>query len=361
MERSNVIVVAVVIAALAFFGLQFFSGGPDETEIVASRGTLGADAADGAAGSGDGAGRGGGAAADARRARLGGFNADARPGAGGGTRPGGASGYGKGAAADVVPGSARAGGGSVGVSGSSAGGSAGGSASILGGAGGGLGPRPQRKDDIVDSLSARPPTKSDLDAPPPVDNGDDIALKVAKTDDISEQAGQAEGEVREADDGEEGIVIPENGRVEFPNAGNASKEGSISFTIKPDWAGADATDNAIVQIREEHAWNNGLEIVKNGEYLRFILRDNTGKEADISYKISDWEPNQERTIEFSWGEGRTEASVDNQIVGRNEYPGELQFSQGTPLIFGADHAGSNYGSARARINQFTVSRVPLFR
>ena len=115
-----------------------------------------------------------------------------------------------------------------------------------------------------------------------------------------------------------------------------------------------------MQIRQEHEWNNRLEIVKNGEFLRFILTDNTGKEADISARITDWQPGEEKTIEFSWGNGRTEATVDNQVVGRNEYPGELQFQPSTPMIFGADHPGSTYGSAKATISNFTVAKTPLF-
>ena len=115
-----------------------------------------------------------------------------------------------------------------------------------------------------------------------------------------------------------------------------------------------------MQIRQEHEWNNRLEIVKNGEFLRFILTDNTGKEADISARITDWQPNEEKAIEFSWGNGRTEATIDNQVVGRNEYPGELQFEPNTPMFFGADHPGSTYGSASATIGDFTVGKSPLF-
>jgi hypothetical protein len=220
-------------------------------------------------------------------------------------------------------------------------------------------PKAERRADLVESLSSRPPTKSDLEAPRPPDLGDDIALQVNTTQDIAEQEGEAVGEVKDAE-AEEGLKFEDNTRVEFPNAGNASKEGSISFTIKPDWAGSDATDNALVQIRQEHQWNNRLEIVKNGEFLRFILTDNTGKEADISTRITDWQPGEEKTVEFSWGNGRTEATVNNQVVGHNEYPGELEFQPNTPMIFGADHPGSTYGSAKATISNFTVGKVPIF-
>ena len=95
-------------------------------------------------------------------------------------------------------------------------------------------------------------------------------LNAGRTFRNSDQAGKAEG-VNPPDEGGDGIKITDRGRVEFPNAGNASTSGSIAFQIKPDWAGSDQSDNALVQIRSENDWNNQLQLVKNGEFLRFIV------------------------------------------------------------------------------------------
>ena len=364
MERGNFVVIAIVVAAVALFAMRFFSQSPEEAQLAA----LSAGDRAGRPGAGSGAGDYGDSAGSAGGSRLGGSGSSlgaggGRPGSQGGSHgeTGGGGSTGRAGSASAFGGGARAGG-SVGTSGSAAGSHAGGSGATVADIAGGarIAPKAERQANLVESLGSRPPTKSDLEKPVPSDNGDDVALKVNTTKDISEQDGQAVGEVKDADDGDEGVKVEDNTRVEFPNAGNASKEGSISFTIKPDWAGADATDNALVQIRQEHEWNNRLEIVKNGEFLRFILTDNTGKEADISARITDWQPNEEKAIEFSWGNGRTEATVDNQVVGRNEYPGELQFQPNTPMFFGADHPGSTYGSARATIGNFTVGKSPLF-
>jgi hypothetical protein len=361
MERGNFIVIAIVVAAVALFAMRFFSESPEEAQLAAlSAGDRaghpgGGGSALGEYGEGSdgrGGGRlGGSGGTGAGGGRLGSHGADQ-----GGRGPNGRSG----SASTVVGGGGQRAGGSVGASGSTGPGGHAASGATVADIGGvaRVAPKAERQANLVESLGSRPPTKSDLEKPVPADNGDDVALKVNTTKDITDQDGSATGKVQDAQDGDQGVKIEPNSRVEFPNA--ASKEGSISFTIKPDWSGADPTDNALVQIRQEHEWNNRLEIVKNGEFLRFILTDNTGKEADISTRITDWQPGEEKAVEFSWGNGRTEATVDNQVVGRNEYPGELQFDPNTPMIFGADHPGSTYGSAQATIGNFTVGKSPLF-
>lgn len=354
MERGNVIVIVIVVAAVALFALRFLRESPEDVQLAAL-------SAGGRAGGGDGgtlddsSGAGGRLNGPGSAAGASGHSGW-RGGAHGG-ESGGAGGRG-GSAATSFGGGMRAGG-ALGNSGSSASGAGGGSGATIADSAGRVAPKAERRADLVESLSSRPPTKSDLERLKPPDRGDDVALQVDTTKDIADQEGEAVGDVKD-DESENGVKFEDNTRVEFPNAGNASKEGSISFTIKPDWAGGDATDNALVQIRQEHEWNNRLEIVKNGEFLRFILTDNTGKEADISTRINDWQPGEEKVLEFSWGDGRTEARVNDQIVGRNEYPGELQFSPNTPMIFGADHPGSTYGSAKATISNFTVGKTPSF-
>lgn len=356
MERGNFAVIAIVIAAIALFALRFFGESREDERLAALSATDRAGQVHGSLDGGTGGGTGGrdghsGGPNTRLGARSGSFGEGGAGSAG--SASGGAS---RGASAATAFGGGMRGGGSVGTSSSGSAASGGGGASIADSAAR-TAPKAERRADLVESLSALPKTKSDLEAAKPADRGDDVALQVNTTKDITDQDGQAVGEVKD-DSEQEGVKFADNTRVEFPNP--ASKEGSISFTIKPDWGGADATDNALVQIRAEHEWNNRLEIVKNGEFLRFILTDNTGKEADISARITDWQPGQEKAIEFSWGNGRTEATVDNQVVGRNEYPGELQFSPNTPMIFGADHPGSTYGSANATISNFTVGKSSTF-
>lgn len=355
MDRSSVWVIAVVVAALALFGLRFLSGEPDDAASgVALRDGRGD--ANGLGPDGTGSDGLGGRLPDGSRRRLGAGAGAGRKGDGG---PDGAEGAGRGGSAALVSSGGRSGGSALGASGSSARGGGSNAATLAGDdAGDRLGPRAQRKGDIVESLSSLPPTDSDLDRPPVDEDGDDVALKVSKPEDIQEQAGQ-EQDVHKPDDSDEGIKITDRGRIEFPNAGNASGDaGTISFRIKPEWAGADASDNALVQIREEHQWNNRLELVKNGEFLRFIVTDDTGREADISTRIANWQNLEEHEVTATWGDGRTTLYIDGQVVGQNEYTGQLRFTQSTPMFLGADWRGSAYAGANATLHEFTLSTTP---
>ncbi|MGH7788854.1 MAG: LamG-like jellyroll fold domain-containing protein, partial [Candidatus Binatia bacterium] len=269
-------------------------------------------------------------------------------------RPGARVAPGEGTSADVRGGTVRGSG--IVIPGSGRGEGGGGSAAVAGGGEvGGLGPRVEKKKDLVEFLGSRPQTETDL-ANAVDENGDDVALKVAKPEDVAEQGGRDE-EVTEADEGE-GIKITDRGRMEFPDAGNADGEaGTIAFQVKPEWAGSDQTDNALLQIRQEHQWNNRIELVKNGEFLRFILTDDTGREADISVRITDWQAGDLHDVKASWGDGRTSLFIDGQLAGSNEYTGSVRFSDGTPMYVGADWRGSNYAGLNGTMYDFTVSNT----
>lgn len=350
MERAHLLVIAVVIAALALFGLRFMSSdSPEEVELAAlsDRARTGSDSE----------GRlgvrprlGGGGAGGAEGGRLG-----AGPGGG----PRGSFGSGRAGSADLAAGGGRGLGGGLGVSGSGRIGSAGSGAAI----GGIAAPDSSRKADLVDSLGSRPPTQSDLEQAPPPDNPEDIALKLDTTDDIADQQGR-EQDIAKPDDTDDGLKISEQGRIEFPNGGGVRGEaGEISFKIKPEWAGSDQTDNALVQLRQEHEWNNRLEVVKNGEFLRFILTDNTGKEANISMRITDWQPSEIYDVRAVWNEtaesggngGTIELYVNGQLAGRDAYPGRFEPPARAPLYVGADWRGSNYAGANATLYNFQIS------
>jgi hypothetical protein len=354
MERTHFVVIAVVVAALALFGLRFFSSSSDDVELAAlgGSGRLGSDA------DRDGGGRPG----DRRRlGALGGSGASGTDGGrlGGGER--GAGGTGRSGSAEFASGGGSRLGGSLGQSGSAridgaGGGASGGGAEVAGQ----IGPRAARKADLVDSLGARPPTQSDLDQPVKAENGDDIALKIEKPEDISEQAGR-EHDVDKPADTEDGLEIGADGRIEFPDGGGVNGEsGEISFRIKPNWAGSDQTDNALVQLRQEHEWNNRLELVKNGEFLRFILTDNTGKEVDISSRITNWQALEEHEITARWNNGVTELLIDGQVAGRGQYPGQFEPPPQAPLYVGADWRGSNYGGLDGKVYGFQVTKNATF-
>jgi hypothetical protein len=181
----------------------------------------------------------------------------------------------------------------------------------------------------------------------------DIALEVRNTAD-SEQAARRE-EIADADDGLDGIKFGNDSQLTFAEAGGASGEaGTISFDVEPDWSGGDATDNSLVQIRAENEWANRLQLVKNGRFLRFILADNTGREADISVPIDSWQPGDPHNVTASWGDGRTSLYIDGRLAGSNTYEGAFDIPPNTPLHLGSDFPSSDYGGANATIRGFTL-------
>lgn len=352
MERGQVIIIAVVVAALALFGLKVWSDRAAESSLDSAseraaerlaraggmRGDTSSDSgsdANGAPGSRPGSMRHGGGAGGPTGMRAGGIGPEGRGGA------------------DVARGGGvRAGGGVVGASGSAreTGGTSG--VGVVGGESGRLGgPKVQQKDHLVEFLGSQPPTQSDLASPQNAE-GEDVALKIDKLTDIDAQGGEGRN-VEEAEDGD-GIKINDKSDVQFPN--NVSPEAAtFSFKIQPEWSGGDQSDNALLQLRGQHEWSNRIELVKNGEFLRFILTDNTGREADISHRITDWVAGEEHDVQATYGDGVTSLIVDGRVVGNNKYTGELMFQQGIPLQVGGDWPGSNYQPANSTFKNFVIT------
>jgi hypothetical protein len=270
-----------------------------------------------------------------------------------GIRAGGVGPDGRDAADVARGGGVRAGGGVVGSSGSArvTGGTSG--VGVVGGESGRLGgPKVQQKDSLVEFLGSQPPTQSDLASPQNAE-GEDVALKIDTVKDIDAQGGEGRN-VEDAEDGD-GIKINDTSDIQFPNNVNP-EAATFSFKIQPDWSGSDQSDNALLQLRGQHEWSNRLELVKNGEFLRFILTDSTGREADISYRITDWVAGEEHDVQAMYGNGETQLVVDGRVVGKNKYNDtELAFPQGAPLRVGGDWPGSNYQPANALIREFTIT------
>jgi hypothetical protein len=359
MERSHAIVIAVFVAALALFGLKVWSDRAADSDLAAGSraarerlaragGSSGADDSDSWGGSGSGSDRSG---APGERGSM-------RPGslAGSGARMG-AGGDRRGGSADVARGGGSGPGSGLGYgTGSRMVGGGGSGGTVGGGEGGGrLGPSVQAKDSLVHFLGSQPPTQSDL-ASAKADNGtDSVALKLDNTDDIAKQGGQ-EQNVQPAQDGD-GIKIADNTDLKFPNNVNPDAA-TISMKVQPDWSGGDQSDNALLELRGEHDWSNRIELVKNGEFLRFIVTPDSGQEADISVRITDWQAGQEHDVQASYGNGQTFLYIDGKLAGSNQYTGQLNFPQGIPLRVGGDYPGSNYGAFNGTMSSVQITNGP---
>jgi hypothetical protein len=369
MERSHIFIVAA-IAVLSLFGLKVWSDrtadsgldvesrGADQRLARASGLRGGSEGSESGQSAGDsGFGRSGGGSGSGGPSRPG----AAASGSGGGVGNRGSSG---GSAESVriggsrlasLPGSSGERPGSWGSGGGVAGGGGGAGlpGSLPGGQGGGGGthsaPSAAQKQ-MVDFLSSQAPTHQDLASAKPQD--DQVALKLDKVDDISSQGGRDQN-VQESNNGD-GISIGADGVMQFPNNVSPSAA-TISFTFTPNWSGADSTDNALLEMRGEHDWSNRIELVKNGDFLRFIVTPSGGQESDISVRITDWQAGQPHDIQASYGDSGTVLSIDGVQRGQNTLTSPLTFNDGTPLFVGSDHVGSNYKSANGTFQNFNIA------
>jgi hypothetical protein len=153
------------------------------------------------------------------------------------------------------------------------------------------------------------------------------------------------------------VEFTENAQLTFPVGDNVkSSAGTISFDIKPTWDGGDETNNSLVQIRDEHVWENSLEIVKNYGNLRFILRDSSGVEHNLGMEIPDWAPGESRRVDATWSEDPPAMAlyVNGQLVGEMPLAHPINFSPTTPIHIGSDFPNTAYSGAGGTISNFTV-------
>lgn len=358
MERGQILVVATVLVAVGLFGLRLWSDSGNVNGSLRDGGAAGVSGTGHGIGSDEDLGPGGSRA-------VGGSGSRGESGSGGGGGRFGASGPSgltRGGTARAIGGADSKRGGYLGQSGSHRAGSGGSSVASRGDSGERKietrkAARSAGRTDLVDFLGSQPPSGNEILGDEPETPDGEVALEVKSTEDTG-LASQAE-ELLDPDFGDDGIKFTEGSKMTFEQAGGASGEaGTISLEIEPDWEGRAQTDNSLVQIRDPSSFGNRLQLVKNGHFLRFILADNLGIEADISVDIREWESGDLRKITASWGEGRTSLYIDGQLAGQNTYDGGFDISPTTPLHLGSDYDGSDYVGAAGVIRDFTLYTTP---
>lgn len=156
------------------------------------------------------------------------------------------------------------------------------------------------------------------------------------------------------------VEFTEDAQYTLPAGGHVDGEmGTIAFDIEPRWAGSDETNNSLLQIRDEHQWENTLSIVKNFNSLRFIIIDSAGVETNVNVYIDAWQPDQSHRVTATWGEALMALYVDGQQVGQATLPNDLAFGDTTPIHVGSDFPGSSYRGADGRISNLTIYGRPL--
>ncbi len=142
----------------------------------------------------------------------------------------------------------------------------------------------------------------------------------------------------------EWIDFPSDSVTTFPEVNDSDGSWSVSVDIQPEWDGADPTDASLVAIRQPHRWENRMQLVKNGGSLRFIVTDDLGETAEITYAIDQWVAGESHSVTASWEDGTTVLYVDGIPVGQHSFNGQLSFPDGTPMHIGSDPENVYVGS-----------------
>ncbi|MGD9762670.1 MAG: LamG domain-containing protein [Candidatus Binatia bacterium] len=187
------------------------------------------------------------------------------------------------------------------------------------------------------------------------DGGGDVLLSIPFKGGIDAETGgdpiQVDGLIVKGNS----VEFTEDAQLIVPAGGHVNGEaGSIAFEIQPNWSGADETNNSMVLIHTEHQWENNLSIVKNYNSLRFIIIDETGFESNVNVYIDDWVANEPRRVTATWGESSMSLYVDGQLVGQSPLPNRLAFNDSTPIHIGSDFPGSQYRGAQGKISDLKL-------
>jgi hypothetical protein len=106
--------------------------------------------------------------------------------------------------------------------------------------------------------------------------------------------------------------------------------GTIAFWIEPAWEAFNQDHASFVRVGE-----NGLQLAKYDNHLRFRYIDNTGNEYGGEADIGEWEPGEWRHVTATWMGGKLALYVDGGQVFLNHGPtpglqGDLKLYVGTP-------------------------------
>lgn len=160
---------------------------------------------------------------------------------------------------------------------------------------------------------------------------------------------------------EKDVQYDEYGAVFGPNAlfvapppeGTSSNAGSVVFWLQPAWAGDSGSNNAYFVWRMPYTFENRVSVFKNGPFLRFLLADSLGQEANVGYVISRWKADEWHHVAATWGDFVATFFIDGRAVGSTEYANEIVIPPGTPWYIGSDYPGGAQG-ANSRIRGFHV-------
>jgi len=134
-------------------------------------------------------------------------------------------------------------------------------------------------------------------------------------------------------------------RTEVPEAAEINdKAGTISFWFQPEWQHSNQDNAGFVQLGD-----SGLQIIKEGNYLRFQYTDGTGGGA---VDISNWEAGAWRQVTATWVDNTLSLYLDGEKVFVNHASTPPDFHGTAPRLY----VGSGFPNAVAlgQLSNLTV-------
>lgn len=109
-------------------------------------------------------------------------------------------------------------------------------------------------------------------------------------------------------------------------------EGRIELELETEWAGDDPSDRILFGLMTPNTFSNRVELIKNGQFLRWIVTESSGREVDLSVRNVAWQPGM-HAVAASWQGGRTELTIDGIPVLAREV-GAVSIGAGADVFLG---------------------------
>jgi len=155
-----------------------------------------------------------------------------------------------------------------------------------------------------------------------------------------------------------GVVLEDDSSLIFPAEGNVDgSAGTINFVIEPEWEGGDDSKRTLVRIDRPGDYKSRIQVIKSGEFLRFMFVDADGADRNLTFSIAEWHRSERHQVTATWGDGDLVLYVDGAEAAKLDFSGAIDVGPGSELALGSATIDGLAGAA-ARITDFTVLDHP---
>jgi len=139
-------------------------------------------------------------------------------------------------------------------------------------------------------------------------------------------------------------VFPSDSQEEVAARSMPGSAGTVQFWIMPQWDPGNQDAANLIQLGD-----SGMEIVKEGDSLRFRFHDSAGNDNSVETSIADWPANQWRNVTGTWLGSTLTLFVDGHPVAQNTFDTNPDFPHEMKVIIGSAFASGD-PAARAALS-----------